>query len=167
MSYKSYRAKYNVGDILSDGRTILEKERIAGTEYKFLLYCNNCKTKNWVKRTSGLKRECVGCGGKIWRYEDKKQKDRNRSFTNYRHRAKKRGYDFSLTRTQFLEIISLPCHWCGFSGSVGVDRVSNNIGYTPENSVSSCKRCNLAKNDMSLEEWQEWISRIAAHNFKG
>ena len=156
--------KYNVGNVLPDGRKILDKKRTGKTDYQFLLFCNTCKTKQWVKRAGGLRRECSGCYGKIWKYESQKDRVANKSFTNYRYRARKRGYEFSLTRTEFLKIINQSCYWCGFSGKVGVDRLDNKKGYTTENSVPSCKICNYAKNDMTVQEWEEWINRMIKHN---
>jgi len=166
MKYVGRKSKYNVGDILPDGRKILEIKRESETNYLFLLYCDKCKTEKWVKRQDGLRRECIGCGGKIWRYETQKEKKINKSFTNYKYSANKRGYDFFLTRTEFISLISKSCYWCGNNGLVGVDRLDNEHGYTSENSVPCCKRCNYAKSDMSINEWYEWISRIAKYNSK-
>lgn len=166
MEYRKHRSKYSVGHILEDGRSILEVQRMSETEYKFLLYCDNCKTKKWVKRQSGLKRKCSGCFGKIWKYDTEEDRKSNKAFTNYRYRAKKSGRVFSLTRERFLEIICQPCHWCGYAGTVGVDRIDNDLGYTPDNSVACCKTCNYAKNDMSLREWHDWISRLISHRLK-
>jgi hypothetical protein len=163
MGFKKYKAKYNIGDILSDGRKIINIERVSEREYRFLLYCDSCKTEKWVKRHYGLHIKCVGCGGKIWRHETEEDKIASKSFTNYRYQAKKRGYEFTLTRTEFLNIISMPCYWCGSHGKIGVDRKNNTLGYTLENSVPSCKRCNYAKNDMSIDEWTDWIRSIAQH----
>jgi hypothetical protein len=164
MHYVGRKSKYNIGDILPDGRKILNITRESETDYRFFLYCDICKTEKWVKRQSGLRRKCSGCGGKIWKHESKEDKVANKSFTNYRHRANKRGHDFTLTRVEFLNIISQRCHWCAFDGLVGVDRLDNNHGYTTENSVPCCKKCNYAKNDMSLEEWSEWIDRVIKKN---
>ena len=164
MESKKYKSKYNTGDTLADERVIIKIDRLTETNYTFLLYCDVCKTEQLVKRQGGLKRKCTGCAGKIWRHETEDSRIRNKSFTNYRYRAIKRGYEFSLTRTHFLEIISRPCFWCGEVGKVGVDRLDNYLGYSVDNSVASCKRCNYAKNDMSLNEWQDWINRIAKHN---
>ena len=163
MEYVGRKSKYNVGDTLPNGRKILKITRESETDYRFLLYCDICKTEKWVKRQGGLHRKCAGCGGKIWRHETEEEKIANKSFTNYRYRANKRGHDFTLTRVQFLNIISQTCYWCGFDGLVGVDRIDNNAGYTIENSVPCCKKCNYAKNDMSLDEWNEWLNRITLH----
>jgi len=161
------QSRYNIGTILEDGREILNIERLSETEYRFLVYCDRCKTEKIVKRTTGLRRQCTGCGGKIWRHETEVEQKANKKFTNYRARAKRKGQDFSLNRTEFLATISQPCHWCGSDGIVGIDRVLNEQGYTLENSVPCCKECNFAKNNMTLTEWLLWIDRLVAHNTKG
>ena len=42
----------------------------------------------------------------------------------------------------------------------GIDRVDSNKGYIKTNTVVCCKRCNVAKSDMSVLEFKEWLNRI-------
>lgn len=86
--------------------------------------------------------------------------------------AKKLGYN--LTRDEFISLINSSCYYCGCLPSLvskdavlcehvpynGIDRIDNNIGYTFSNVVSACKRCNQAKNDMSVSEFKELVKRI-------
>jgi len=46
----------------------------------------------------------------------------------------------------------------------GIDRVDNTRGYTKDNIVPCCKRCNVAKNNMSLQEFLTWIERLYHHS---
>lgn len=46
----------------------------------------------------------------------------------------------------------------------GIDRVDNEKGYIKTNVVSCCYRCNLAKHNQTLKEFQEWIERIVNFN---
>ena len=48
----------------------------------------------------------------------------------------------------------------------GIDRKDSSIGYTKHNSVSCCKHCNTAKNDMNIEDFKNWIKKIYEYNFK-
>jgi hypothetical protein len=41
--------------------------------------------------------------------------------------------------------------------------VDSNLAYTPENSVSCCKTCNLVKHVLSVEDFQSWVFRTAIH----
>lgn len=39
----------------------------------------------------------------------------------------------------------------------GVDRVDNALGYTPDNCVPCCSRCNYAKRAMPRGEFENWL----------
>lgn len=86
---------------------------------------------------------------------------------------------WGLSLEQFLEITSSPCHYCGIAWSRifpnykksingrykhnGIDRVNSSVGYIPSNCVPCCTNCNLAKAQMSVEEFRVWISRVYHH----
>lgn len=91
-------------------------------------------------------------------------------FQSYKIRAKKRELEFSLDRDTFRALTSSNCFYCGAppsremvassNGSYwynGIDRWDSDAGYTPDNSVSCCVRCNFAKRDTSGEEFIRWI----------
>ncbi len=109
---------------------------------------------------------------------------RNSVYGWYKYRAEGKGLDFLLTSDQFHVIVQNPCHYCGAAPSnvkrltknvdaewrklteytySGLDRRDNALGYTPENCVSCCKQCNVAKNTYSLDEFYSWIERVRAH----
>ena len=91
----------------------------------------------------------------------------------YKNRAKKRGYIFDLTEEQFFSLTQKDCYYCGAkpnniskylgcSGDYlynGIDRINNNGGYTIDNVVPCCKICNMAKNNLTLQEYKDWIKR--------
>ena len=93
----------------------------------------------------------------------------------YRYNARKRGFVFSLTDDQALEIMAQECHYCGVlqsnimrvKQSIGVfsynglDRVDNALGYVSGNVVACCARCNLGKGDGSALEYLERCRRVA------
>lgn len=94
----------------------------------------------------------------------------------YKRNAKNRDIEFLLSQEEFKSLIFDCCHYCTAIDSMlvftkygaaykhnGVDRVDNTKGYTVENCVSCCKRCNMAKNNMTLEEFKEWIVRVSEH----
>lgn len=54
------------------------------------------------------------------------------------------------------------------SGSIkynGIDRLDSKLGYTILNVVPCCKTCNFAKNELTINEFYNWIQRIYK-NFK-
>lgn len=77
-------------------------------------------------------------------------------------RAKTRKLDFNLTKEQRAFLITSPCIYCNSFTSKfnGVDRLDSNKGYTEDNCVSSCKHCNVAKNDRTFNEFSKWIDRV-------
>lgn len=107
----------------------------------------------------------------------------NSLLKRYHEAARKRGLPFLLTLEQFEELTSDSCTYCGIAphreiyGSRGackehgkyvhngIDRVDSKIGYTPDNCVSCCKTCNLAKHTMTTQEFLNWIQRVYEFNF--
>ena len=93
---------------------------------------------------------------------------------SYKKIAKIRGHEYKLTDEQFKKITQQDCHYCGAKPSnvnhpewgngeytySGMDRVDNNKGYTEDNVVPCCKICNMAKNNLTLKEFQDWIKRV-------
>lgn len=96
--------------------------------------------------------------------------------------AKRRNRGFNLSSEEFREITSSPCHYCGVlpyklvRGNTpsackhlndwgnyvynGIDEKVYDGGYTLDNSLPCCEICNLAKRQLSYEEFIMWINRI-------
>jgi hypothetical protein len=83
-----------------------------------------------------------------------------RALKVYRKNAKTRGYPWDLTEQQFAFLISQNCRYCGGPGG-GVDRVDNTRGYSPDNVVPCCRKCNRAKDTMTHHEYIDRCCRIA------
>lgn len=107
----------------------------------------------------------------------KKDSGLNRHLATYKAGAKSRGLDFLLSKEQFTQLSSNPCHYCGinpeprkFSTSPhtfyfnGIDRKNNKMGYTIENCVSCCKMCNFQKGKYDYDEFKAWIKRLIVYN---
>jgi len=84
--------------------------------------------------------------------------------------AKKKGYDFNLSKEEFIFLIGGNCYYCGTKPETsisgrheiiknGIDRLDNGLGYTRSNVVSCCQVCNYAKNNMTVEEFRSWLLR--------
>ena len=100
-------------------------------------------------------------------------------YLNIKNSAKIRGYEFNVTRDDILNLIFLPCHYCGKlpaneqknrygnSGIVysGIDRIDNRIGYTKDNIVPCCWTCNERKKAMTKKDFLDWIKTVYEHNF--
>lgn len=81
-------------------------------------------------------------------------------YTIHRSRAGRAGRRFNLTREEFNLLVAMPCHYCeappsnelkraAYRDAVfyyqGLDRKDNARGYTRENVVPCCGRCNWLK----------------------
>jgi hypothetical protein len=94
-----------------------------------------------------------------------------------RGRAKKRGQAWELDDETFDRLIQAPCSYCGrdprneakswvYGATVkysGIDRIDSSKGYTKENSVSCCGRCNRWKSDATADEFKAHVKRIYEH----
>lgn len=108
----------------------------------------------------------------------------NSLFTAYRSRAEKRKIAFTFSREEFHLQTSLPCHYCeappaqrqvgsrsgmtksGLENSVyifnGLDRIDSFGGYTPENCVPCCGRCNEIKMASTTADLFAHLERMLA-----
>lgn len=71
--------------------------------------------------------------------------------------AAKRKLTFTLTRPEYVELISNPCYYCEYdmpkSMGVGLDRIDNNRGYDSDNVLTCCGDCNLLRmHKLTVEE---------------
>lgn len=96
--------------------------------------------------------------------------------------AKKRNYEFLLTKEEFYILIQSNCYYCGAKPNMthkgrprtimdtsgfrynGVDRKDNTLGYTKSNCVACCKICNNSKASLTTKEWFDWLCQICNFN---
>jgi 5-methylcytosine-specific restriction endonuclease McrA len=104
-------------------------------------------------------------------------------FCGYRAGARRRGIPFELSLSDFGSLVRRPCTYCGSEPQQrahlngrssralsrgtclysGLDRVDSSKPYNVSNVVPCCKTCNYAKNDMSTEQFEAWITRAFNH----
>lgn len=140
--------------------------------------CGNECAVNISKLASGYTQSC-GCLRLRTRETSSEATVVSSVATVYRRSAKQRGFTFELDNHAVSRLIQGSCFYCGSvpyrEWSVvgkngvrsllchGIDRVNNELGYTPSNVVSCCPRCNYAKRDMSVREFSAWAVRLADH----
>jgi 5-methylcytosine-specific restriction endonuclease McrA len=95
-------------------------------------------------------------------------------YNQYRISARKRALAFSLTKEEFRKITEQHCRYCGTAPAQehcagygayrynGVDRKNNEEGYTLENVVPCCYRCNRAKGKDTVEKFEAWLRAACA-----
>lgn len=62
-----------------------------------------------------------------------------------RYRAKKRDFEHDLTYEFVENFLTLPCVYCTMECTPQLDRKDNLKGYTMDNVVPACRRCNTVK----------------------
>ncbi len=67
-----------------------------------------------------------------------------------KRRARERNLEFTISLTEYINLISEPCFYCGGTFpspkyGTGLDRIENNLGYIAGNCCSCCKTCNMLK----------------------
>ena len=93
------------------------------------------------------------------------------AYSSLRLSAVKRDIPFTLSLENFAKIAEKSCYYCGIESSRkidkyifnGIDRLDNSLGYSFENGVPSCKKCNLAKNVMAEPEFYAWVRQVYEH----
>jgi len=94
----------------------------------------------------------------------------------YKKRSAELNREFDLSFAVFKELLINNCYYCGLSSDKGInskyqnrhfalhgiDRINSDLGYTPENVVTSCFFCNQSKSELSQEAWLNWIHRVSA-----
>jgi hypothetical protein len=86
----------------------------------------------------------------------------------YRRNARYRGVPFELTLAQFYCLTKEKCFYCGSPPlnfirkyiHNGVDRVDSDKGYIIGNVVPCCKRCNISKSSMTVENFKKHVDLI-------
>jgi len=97
-------------------------------------------------------------------------------FGDLKRSAERRKHTWALSEEDVRQLTSQPCYYCGrepqqsrivrrrgVNGDYlcnGIDRVDNSKGYSKDNVVPCCSKCNVAKHTMTREEFLSWISSV-------
>ena len=142
-------------------------------------FCNKEKVLNGSKRSCGcLQKENHKTFGNRQRL-GYGVASANERYTAYKAGARRRNLEFNLTKEQFFDIVTKPCIYCGTDKSqiyrrddkrrngafiyTGIDRYDTKKGYTVENCVPCCTKCNRIKLDMEAGEMLEQLKKIIAN----
>ena len=126
-------------------------------EIRLVTYESIIRTSNYLKNGETL---CSTCANKrMSGINNSQYKHGNNLYCFYRFNAKKRGYSFELTVEQFEKLIPSNCFYCG-DESNGIDRWNNDIGYTIDNSVPCCGKCNFIKRTDNPKDFIDKIKKI-------
>lgn len=168
--------KLKIGDELE----IPIEQIMRNTSTKVLCECEDCGKRRMVSYDSLVNREnssfnhsgetlCLTCANHRNRGEKNSQyKYGDSRYAEYRHNAARRGLVFTLTPSEFKNIVSQPCHYCGGYSSEynpksrgnGIDRRNNDVRYVIDNCVPCCWLCNSMKSSLHDNEFLQHIKRI-------
>lgn len=82
-------------------------------------------------------------------------------YHEYLKSAKKRNYEFLLSKDDCLSFFNTDCYYCnGKINGLGIDRIDNDKGYTLDNVVPCCYRCNIMKHTSTQESFLSHIKQI-------
>lgn len=98
-------------------------------------------------------------------------------YNQYKQNAILRGFNFDLSKENFVNLVSSNCHYCGSAPEEkqhlkrynktetpvftnGIDRIDSRLGYTITNCVPCCTVCNRMKLDYDLNFFHNHISKI-------
>lgn len=86
-------------------------------------------------------------------------------YKSYLQRANRKKLSFELSVEQFNQFINDYCVYCG-SGANGIDRIDSGEGYTIDNCVSCCSKCNMMKYIYSVDVFLNHVDKITNHQQK-
>ena len=104
----------------------------------------------------------------------------NRFFSQYRTGARRKGFVFALSLSEFESLTLSDCYYCGSvpqnivhgwqgKGAYecnGIDRLDSDVGYVAGNCVPCCTMCNMAKRTTSVDEFRNWIARVYEYLYR-
>lgn len=150
-------------------------EHVKNKRTYWLCKCE-CGKENIILRGDLKSKKTVSCG--CYNIEKNRkaygQAAINDLIDNYKRKSICRNISFELSDEKFLELTKKNCFYCGKKPSNisknrnnngdyiynGIDRIDSSKGYTIENTVPCCKRCNQAKSSETQSDFFEWIKTV-------
>ncbi|MFA5024073.1 MAG: hypothetical protein WC523_03915 [Patescibacteria group bacterium] len=98
----------------------------------------------------------------------------SKRFNVYKNNAYKRSLDFELTYSEFDQLTSKKCEYCGGFSKLdkygnqhnGIDRKNNNKGYIKKNCAPCCWVCNKMKSTLGTREFLDHTRKIIKYRNK-
>lgn len=164
-----------VGDT-SNWKRVVAWDKTAPRHKKYTMECIKC---GYTTQTSikSFTNSCKRCSSH--RLGNNLRTTEETMWKRYKLRAKKDGILFDVSQEAFSKVLHDNCYYCGQEPSQtlklgrltdntliynGVDRKENSAGYTDNNIVAACWKCNQAKKNYSLDEWKRmvkmWSERV-------
>ena len=147
--------RFTKGESMPDGRVFYQY--FPKTRSKIVLI-----EQETLDRYRSRDRESRKIVKKLDKYDAKLRSE----YRKIRRKAIGRGHVFGLSISEFDEILSHPCFYCGVGALegkwLGIDRMNSHLSYSYDNCVACCWPCNTAKGARSPDEFVSHVRRIAA-----
>ena len=173
--------KYGKLTVIGLGKKDNSKNKYHRTYFEVKCDCGENRIVDMSKLKNGHTKSC-GCTKDRSKMGNRKPKGvsaRNRIINMYKGNAQTKNLEFNLGDDYLIEMFGNNCHYCGCKPSRetkykrvngqfiwnGIDRINNNLGYTEENTVPCCTKCNYKKYTDNQEDFLEWIKKVYKNNF--
>lgn len=132
--------------------------------------CPSCRlvrlAKKNASRTPTMKALMNSDPSQSRNYTEQKKVSFREIYRRYRGGAQRRDIEWGLSQEEVSILVVSDCHYCGADYREnpmrcnGIDRLDSNSGYTAENCVPCCTRCNYFKGSLSYHAFIGFIERI-------
>lgn len=158
--------------------SFVKRTKYRETIYNCLCDCGNNKNifqKNLV-RNKDANCGCIPINYSLHSRKKYGESNKNKLISSYKSNAKHRDINFTLNKDEMISMFQSNCYYCDIKPSTimdtkksygeyiynGIDRLNNdkNIGYTFDNTVSCCTKCNFIKNKLNHDEFIDWIEKV-------
>ncbi len=170
------------------GKLVAIKRMLNENKHTMWLCKCECGIEKIIRRSSLTEGRAQSCGCSRGRRRLSPELANLRGLMDrYKGNARRNGHgrkehSFKLTEEQFKKLTKKDCYYCRTSPSQiykgnkgrnngyyiynGIDRIDNNLGYTIENTVTCCIKCNKAKSNMTLQDFRNWVKKIYDNMYK-
>lgn len=177
--------KYQIGDTVGDFTFI--RTQMHGKNCTWVMKCVCGEEKKFWKHSAIFKNKTCGCCTDATGLTGSQRRSMLSRLNSYKSGAKKRGLEWGLSTLEFLKIATLDCAYCGsppktwdcVSGAPsvqkdcpridpqkyeirfnGIDRIDSRLGYVFGNVAPCCSKCNRAKNDMTVDDFRNHVTKM-------
>lgn len=142
--------------------------------------CGSIQVKQYNPNAWRKQDKCINCGEN--RISTDETTSLNGLLGSYKDGAKARNLEWKLSNSEFVQLVTSDCFYCGQSPQIrkkyeskyrknipvnGIDRIDPTIGYNKNNCVPCCEMCNKMKLDYSKEQFLDKIFKIYNHSVVG
>lgn len=162
------------GKLIASNKIIRKTSFSGKREYLYRECICDCNKTCWVVTERLISGHTKSCGCFKYELMPDDAPMYNEIFGSYIRIAQKRGHTFSLTKDEVRKLIKSNCFYCGVEPSniikrkrmakefrySGIDRIDNLNGYSPDNCVPCCIRCNQGKSNQTKKDFLIWIANV-------